>query len=446
MNIIIAGDGEVGLHLAQELSSESHNITIVDPHEDLIRMVESHSDLLAIKGDSTSVEVLRSANVKKADLLISVLHDERTNIVTASLGKQLGAKRCIARVNNLEYLIPTNLALFNQMGIDSLVCPEDIAATEITNLLRQTAATEIFDFSGGKLFLFLIKLEENAPVANKTLTQIAQEYSHLDYRAVAVHRNSKTIIPKGNDKIMANDLVYVITKPGGIDHLLKLGGKTRIDIKNLMILGGGRVGRTTAKRLEKTLDIKLVEMDKEKSANLANYLEDTLVIQGDGRDLQLLEDEGISKTDAFIACTNSSETNILTCLHAKKLGVKRTIALVENIDYIDISQNLGIDSVINKKLTTASYIVRFTMDAEVTSLKCLSGINAEVLEFVAKPHSAITKKPIKDLNMPGGALIGGIIRGEDSFIAVGDFQVQENDKVVVFSLPEAIHKVDRLFN
>ncbi len=446
MNIVIAGDGEVGLHLAQELSMENHNIIIVDPQEDLIRMVESHSDLLAIKGDSTSIEVLKNANIKKTDLLISVLHDERTNIVTAALAKQLGAKRSIARVNNLEYLLPANLAYFSQMGIDSLVCPEDIAATEITSLLRQTAATEVFDFSDGKLFLFLIKLGEKAPVSDKTLNQIAQEYPHLDFRAVAIHRNSQTIIPKGNDKIMVNDLVYLITKPGGIDSLLKLGGKTRIDIRNVMILGGGRVGRTTAKRLEKNLSIKLVEMDKEKSAQLVNYLEDTLIINGDGRDIQLLEDEGIRTTDAFIACTNNSETNILTCLHAKKLGVKRTIALVENIDYIDISQNLGIDSVINKKLATASHIVRFTMDAEVTSIKCLSGINAEVLEFVAKPHSLITKKPISHMNMAKGAIIGGIIRGEESFIAVGDFQVEENDKVVVFSLPEAIHKIDRLFN
>lgn len=446
MNIVIAGDGEVGLHLAQELSAESHNITIVDPHEDLIRMVESHTDLLAIKGDSTSIEVLKNANVRKADLIISVLHDERTNIVTAALGKQLGAKKSIARVNNIEYLTPVNQALMNQMGVDSLVCPENIAATEITTLLRQTAATEVFDFSNGKLFLFLIKLEESAPVANMSLNEIAQQYAHLDFRAVAIHRNSRTIVPKGHDKLMPNDLIYVITKPGGIESLIKLGGKTRIEINNVMILGGGRVGRSAAKRLESLVNIKLIEFDKEKSINLADYLSDTLVIHGDGRDIQLLEDEGIHNTDAFIACTDNSETNILTCLHAKKFGVKRTIALVENIDYIDISQNIGIDSVINKKLATASYIVRFTLDAEVTSLKCLSGINAEVMEFVAKPHSLVTRKPIKSLNIPKSSLIGGIVRGEDSFIAVGDFQIEENDKVVVFTLPEAVHKLDRLFN
>ena len=212
-----------------------------------------------------------------------------------------------------------------------------------------------------------------------------------------------------------------------------------------MIVGGGRVGRTAAKKLENTLHVKLFEIDKKKSLHLANELERTLVINGDARDIQLMEDEDIRGMDAFIAVTDSSETNILSCLHARKFGVKRTIALVENIDYIDISQNIGIDTIINKKLSTASYIVRFTMDAEVTSIKCLSGINAEVMELVAYPHSAVTRKPIRNLPMPKGAIIGGIIRGDDSFIAVGDFQIEENDKVVVFSLPEAIHKVGKLF-
>ncbi|MDT8393147.1 MAG: Trk system potassium transporter TrkA [Bacteroidales bacterium] len=445
MNIIIAGDGEVGLHLAQELAVENHDITIVDPHEDLIKKVESHTDLLAITGDSTSVEVLLNANIKKADLLISVLHDERTNIVTAALGKQLGAKKTIARINNLEYLKPENVEKFRNMGIDALVCPEEIVANEIVHLLGQTAATEVFDFSKGKLFLFLIKLEENAPVINKTLNDIVALYPHLDFRAVAIHRNSQTIIPKGDDVFKANDLSYVITKPGGIADLHKLGGKQKFDIRNVMIVGGGRVGRTAATKLEHEMNIKLFEIDKEKSLHLANQLTHTLVIHGDARDIQLMEDEDIRGMNAFIAVTDSSETNILACLHARKFGVKRTIALVENIDYIDISQNIGIDTIINKKLSTASYIVRFTMDAEVTSIKCLSGINAEVMELVAYPHSQVTRKPIRDLPIPKGAIIGGIVRGEESFIAVGDFQIEEGDKVVVFILPEVIHKVVKLF-
>jgi len=446
MNIIIAGDGEVGLYLAQELANENHDITIIDQHEDLLKMVESHTDLMTVMGNPTCISVLKNANVSKADLLISVVHNENINLVTAMLGKQLGAKSTIARINNLENLSKENLQIFKNLGIDSLVCPEDIAAQEIISLLKQTAATEIFDFSDGKLSLFLIKIEENAPVVNKTLNQIAEEYPKLQFRSVAIHRNSETIIPKGDDIVKANDLSYVICKPNGINELFKLSGKVPIEINNVMIIGGGRVGRTTAKKLEKDLNIKLFEIDKGKCISLSDSLDETLIINGDARDIQLLIDEDIKGIDAFIAVTDNSETNILTCLHARKYGVKRTIALVENLDYIDISQNIGIDTIINKKLITASYIVQFTMGAEVTSIKCLSGIDAEVMEFVAKSNSQVTKKPISKLKIPKGAIIGGIVRGKKGFIAIGDLQIMENDKVVIFTLPEAIHKIGKLFN
>lgn len=446
MRIIIAGDGEVGMYLAQELSKEDHHITMIVPDAALVEHVESHTDVLAFEGDSTFITVLNRAQTKKADLLISVLHDERTNIVTAALGKKLGAKEVIARVNNLEYLSDANTAIFREIGIDALVCPEDIAAKEILDLLKQTAATEIFDFSDGKLSLFLIKLDEKASVLGKSLSQIAEDYAHLDFRAVALHRKGETIIPKGDDAFRADDMAYVITKPEGIDELLRLSGKTRMEIRNVMIVGGGRVGRTVTRNLEHQLNIKIIEKDKDRAVYLANLLDSALVIKGDARDIQLLEDEDIQGMDAFVALTDNSETNILSCLHARKYGVKRTIALVENIDYIDLSQNIGIDTIVCKKLSTASYIIRFTMNAEVTSIKCLSGINAEVLEFVVKKHSFITKRPIRKLNFPKGAIIGGIVRNGQSYIAVGDFLIQEGDKVVVFALPEAIHKVDDLFD
>ncbi len=446
MNIVIAGDGEVGFHLAKLLSGEKHNITVVDPHKELLKLLEAHSDILTITGDATSIEVLKEANIKNADLLISVVHDERINLVTCLLGKKLGAKRAIARIDNPEYLSEENIKIFSDLGIDSMVCPERIASEEIVRLLKQTAATEIFDFSDGKLSLFLIKLDEKAPVINRTLNDIAHSNPLLDFRTIAIHRNSKTIIPRGNDKFQPSDLAYVVTKQNAIDDLLKLGGKESYPIHNVMIIGGGRVGRKTAKRIENKFNIKLFEINKEKSEYLAEYLNNVLVINGDARDIDLLEDEGIRGVDAFIATTDNSETNILTCLHAKKLGVKKTIALVENIDYIDISQNIGIDTIINKKLITASYMVRFTMHAVVTSIKCLNGIDADVLELIAQPGSLVTKKPIKNLNFPKGAIIGGIVRGDESHIAVGDFQIQQFDRVVVFTLPQSVHKVDEFFN
>jgi trk system potassium uptake protein len=338
MNIIIAGDGEVGFHLAELLSDGSHNITVVDPHEDLLRKIEDQSDILAIDGDSTSPSVLRKAGVEEADLVIAVLHDEKTNILTAALSKKLGAQRTIARVDNPEYLTDESRAMFVQMGIDTIVCPERIASKEIIKLLNQPAATEIFDFSDGKLSLFLIKLDEKASVVGRTLDQIARENPQLDFRAIAIHRNSKTIIPRGQDMFHVNDLAYVITKPEGVEQLLHLSGKERMEIKSVMIAGGGRIARKTALLLENEKSVKLIERDLERCNQLAETLRKTMIINGDARSLDLLEEEGISRYDAFLALTNHSETNILTCLMARSYGVARTIALVENIDYIDISQ------------------------------------------------------------------------------------------------------------
>jgi trk system potassium uptake protein len=445
MNIIIAGDGEVGFYLAQALVDSNHNITIVDPHEELLKMVEAHTDLMTIVGESNSVGVLKQANVEKADLVISVLHDEQTNILTAILAKKLGAKSTIARVNTLENVSDENKKIYEELGIDFLISPEDIAGAEVINLLNRPEAIEIFDLSDGKLSVFLIKLEQNAPVIDKTLNEIASEIGHLDFRAVAIHRGTETFIPSGNTRFQANDLVYVITKPAALDELLSLGGKAKIEVNNIMIVGGGRVGKVVAKRMEDDLNIKLVEHNRDRCMQLTDLLDETLIINGDARDINLLEDEGIQNVDAFIAVTNSTETNILTCLHAKKYGVKKTIALVENLDYIEISQNIGIDTVINKKLIAASYILRYSMGDEVASLKCLSGINSDIVEIMARPGSPVTKKPIKELKMPEGAIIGGIIRENESIIAVGSLQIKENDKVVIFAMPGATQKVEKMF-
>jgi trk system potassium uptake protein TrkA len=445
MNIIIAGDGEVGFHLAKMLSGENHNITIVDPHQELLKLIETHTDLLTITGDSASIEVLEQANIRKADLLISVVHDEKINITTCAIGKKLGARRTIARINNVEYLTNENRELMRSLGIDSMVCPERIASKEIVKLIKQPAATEIFDFTDNKMSMLLFKLDEKAKVLNKTLNQIATENPRLDFRAVAIHRNNKTIIPKGDDSFKLGDLAYVITKSGAIDMLLGLAGKEPVDIRNVMIVGGGRIGQKTAQLLEKEMNVKLIEIDKERAFNLIDELERTLIINADARDQDLLEDEGIRNMDAFIAVTNDYETNILTCLLAQRFGVKKVIPLVENIDYISISQSIGIETVINKKLITASYIVGFTMNADVRSTKVLSGVEAEVLEFMVKPGAPATKKLIRDLDIPRDCIIGGVVRGNQSYIAVGNLQIKEGDYVIVFSLPSAIGKVQDLF-
>ncbi len=445
MNIIIAGDGEVGFHIAEALVDSQHDITIVDPHEELLKMVEAHTDLMTIVGESNSVGVLKKANVSKADLVISVLHDEQTNILTAILAKKLGAKMSIARVNTLENVSLENQKIYEELGIDYLISPEDIAAHEVIELLQQPEATEVYEFSGGKLSVFLIRIEEVAPVIGKTLSQVAGELGELDFRAVAIRRDRETFLPSGDSVFKVNDMVYVITKPEACDQLMSLSGKKKVEVNNIMIVGGGRVGKVIAKRMEREMNIKLIEKDRERSMKLTDLLDETLIISGDAHDMVLLEEEGIDKVDAFIAVTDSSETNILACLHAKKYGVKKTVALVENLDYIEISKNIGIDTIINKKLIAASYIIKYSMANEVSSLKYLSDMNLEIVELIAAAGSPITKKPIRELNIPRNGIIGGIVRGENAHIALGDFQIQADDKVVVFTLPGTTSKMEKLF-
>lgn len=446
MNIIIAGDGEVGFHLAKLLSSENHNITIIDPQTDFIKLVENENNILAVSGDPTSVSVLKDNNVRKTDLFVSVVHDEKTNIITAILAKQLGAKTTIARISNPEYLEKENKEIFKRQGIDHLVCPERIAAEEILFLLNESGAIEYFEFSKSKLALILIKIHKNSSFVDSKIDDIFVAHSEISFRFVAIHRESMTIIPKKGEFLRCNDYVYVIVKVEDVDAFLQAAGIKKYPIKNVMIVGGGRIGAKTALRLENKMNVKLIDIDKSRGRKLSNILQRTLIINGDAKDISLLQQEDISQMDAFVAVTENSETNIITSLIAKRHGVKRVITLIDPIEYIDIAQNIGLESTINKKLITASHIAQYTMRANVASMKCLNGVDAEVMEFVAKEKSIVTKKTIKDIGLPNGTIIGGIVRDNVGYIASADFQIKENDNVVVFALPSAYSKIQKLFN
>ncbi len=446
MKIIIAGVGEVGMYLAKMLATEHHQIVVMDVREEQLEEVSTHFDVLTVQGSATSFGKLKEAGVKNADLFIAVTHELEVNITACILSKKLGAKRTIARIDNREYLLPINKAHFISLGIDSLVYPQMLAAREIVNLLSQTGTSEVFNFSGGSLSLFVLRLDENALVIDKTLQEAAEIDRELVYRAVAITREGQTIIPRGNDIFRTNDIVYVITNQKGVGKLMKYSGQKKLDTHNLMILGGSRIGKRTAITLQETSKVKLIEYDKDKCLELADELPNALIINGDGRNIDLLREEGIEKMDVFIAVTGDSETNILTCIQAKRLGVQKTIAAVENTDYINLAENLGIDAMINKKLITASYIMRFTVNADVPSFVCLTGSDAEVLEFVVRPGAKITKANLRDTNFPKEAIIGGVIRDKKGFIARGDTEIMANDRVVVFALPSVIHKIERFFN
>jgi trk system potassium uptake protein TrkA len=446
MKIVIAGAGAVGIHLAKMLSNQDHDIILLDRNEEKLKEIDSHLDLLTIVGSSSSLKDLKEAQVKKADLFIAVTQSEEINITSTILAKKLGALRTIARIDNQEYLIPENKDYLKSLGIDELIYPERLASKEVISYLSRSGTRQLYEFSDGKLILYGIKISSKSVIMDKTMVEVAEMTGDLDFRAVAIKRGDITIIPRGHNRFSRGDLVFVISKPEEMEKVMLLTGKEKYEIKNAMILGGSRIGQKTALELGRKMNLKLLEIDKDKSLKLADRLQDTLVINGDGRDKELLKEEGIHKMDAFVAVTGNSETNILACLLAKKMGVKRTIAEVENIDYIDLADNIGVGTMINKKLLAASYIYRFTMDADVQHCKWLTVSDAEVVELVVKPNSKITKGLVKDLDFPEDANIGGIIRGEEALIVNGETQILPGDKVVVFTLPTAIKKVEKFFN
>jgi len=445
MKIIIAGAGEVGSHLARFLSRDNHNVTVVDKDEKKLKILESHIDVLGVNANVLSFNDLKNTGVSDADLYIAVTENQEVNITSALLAKEKGAKKCIVRINNKEYLDPENYKVFEKLGIDYLIYPQVLASREIINLLQENLATEKIEFYRGKLSMYVLKLDEKAHIIGKSLKEIFQQNKDYNFRAVAINRNNHTIIPKGDDVFQAGDLVYSITNKKGAGELFQLSGKQNFDIKNIMILGGSRIGISLAEELQGNYNVKLIEKDPDKCEYLADILHNTLILNGDGSDTELLLDEGIKKMDAFIAVTENSETNILSCLLAKRFGVKKTIAEIENIDFIDLAENIGIDTIINKKFVAASKIYSFTIDAEVSSFKMLTGTDAEVIELIAHEGSKVVNRPLKEIDFPKDAIIGGVIRGNESIIAKGDTVIIPGDKVVVFSLPSAIHKIEKLF-
>ena len=446
MKIVIAGAGEMGSHLAKMLSGNGHDITIIDADQKLLSDVGSLADVISVEGDSTTFAVLRKAQVRKCDLFIAVNHVENDNVVAAMLAKKLGAKKAIARIDNNEYLEPNNKEMFIDMGIDYLFYPEKVAAREVINLLGHTSTTEYVDFSSGKLSLVVFHLEPTSPLVGKPLEGFDDDEAPLSYRTVAITRGGQTIIPRRGELFMEGDAIYVIARQDAVKQVMEFSGQSNIEIKNMMILGGSRIGIRIATELQDEVNIKLIDYNAEKAYRLAEMLEKTLIINEDGRNTEAMMEEGLSNMDAFVAVTGRAETNILAAMLAKRLGVMKVIAEVENLNFINLAESIGIDTIINKKLVTASNIFRFTMSTDVQAIKCLTGCDAEVLEFIVKPNSPATKVKIRDLNFPHDATIGGIVRGDRTFIAVGNTEINAYDRVVVFSLPSAISKIGKFFN
>ncbi len=447
MKIIIAGAGDVGFHLAKLLSYESQDTYIIDFDGEKLNYINNHLDVITKKGDATSIELLKEIGVQEADLLLAVTESQNTNFTISVIGKALGVQKTIARINNPEFL-QNNDINFQDFGVDFMISPEELAADEIKMLLDQSSFNDTVAFENGLFNVMGTSLTYKSPIVDLTVKEAKNKFAMVDFITIAIKREgiAQTIIPRGDTVYKIKDQVYFSVPNYSIEKLYPIIGTAQIDIQNVMILGGGNIGYKTARNLCKDrLKVKLIEKKKGKAFTLAEELPNTLVIHGDGRNIELLEEENIRNMDAFIAVTGDSETNIMSCLVAKSKGVKKTIALVENMDYIRISQTIGIDTLINKKLLAASNIFRHIRKGEILALANLHNIDAEVFEFEVQENAKVTEKPIKDLRFPREAVFGGIIRDGIALMSFGDFQIQSGDKAIVFCLPEAISTVEDLF-
>ena len=427
MKIIIAGAHAIGTHLARLLSRSREEITLIDESEERLASIGSDCDLLTMLGKPTSLSTLRDTGVADADLFIAVTPIESMNITASILAKNLGAKRTVARVDNPEYMEPQAQEFFKELGISKLIYPEMLAAVDINNGLKMSWVRQRWDVHDGALVMLGIKLREGCEILNEPLKNISGPND--PYHVVAIKRGSDTI----------RNYIPYIRKIVGKEHY--------VDVKNVMIMGGGRTAVRAVKKMPEYMECKIIEMSEERCEYLNDTLDDThtLIIHGDGRDIPLLTEEGIRSTQAFVALTGNAETNILACLTAKRMGVRKTVAAVENVDYVSMAESLDIGTIINKKMIAASYIYQMMLDADVMNVRFLMSANADVAEFIAKEGSKVTQKPVKDLGMPIGVTIGGLVRNGEGMLVSGNTQIEPGDSVMVFCHNINMKKIEKYF-
>ena len=446
MKIVIAGAGAVGTHLSRLLSTEKHDCVLIDADEERLGNIDSNYDIMAVDGSPTSIKILKDAGTGDADLFVGVTPEESTNITACILAHAMGAKKTVARIDNYEYLSPTNEAFFNNLGIDSLIYPEVLAAQDIISGLKLSWVRQRWDVHDGALVLLGVKLRETAEILNQPLKDLCGPND--PYHVVAIKRGDDTIIPGGLDELHVLDLAYFMTTVEYIPYIRKIVGKEHYaDVQNVIIMGGGKTAVRAALTLPDYMHLKIIDSDADRCERLNQLLADTdvMVIHGDGRDLSLLQEENIHNTQAFVALTGNAETNILACLTAKKLGVRKTIAMVENLDYVSMAESLDIGTVINKKTIAASHIFQMMLKADVRNMRSLMMVDSDVAEFVAAEGSRVTKKVVKDLGLPFGVTIGGLVRNGEGQLVSGMTQIQPSDSVMVFCHKHQLGKMEKYF-
>ena len=446
MKIVIAGAGAVGTHLSKLLSRDRQDCVLIDEDPERLGDLDSRYDIMTIQGRTTSINTMKEAGVENADLFVGVTPDESRNMNACMIAHALGAKKTVARIDNFEYLDPARKELFERMGINSLIFPEVLAAIDITNGLKMSWVRQRWDVHDGALVMLGIKLRETCKILDQPLKELCGPDD--PYHVVAIKRDGETLVPGGNDQLCVNDLAYFMTTREYIPYIREIVGKEHYtDVKNVIIMGGGRTAVRVAKIVPDYMDLKIIEIDGQRCEKLNEKLaeRDVMIIHGDGRDLGLLQEEGIQNTQAFVALTGNAETNILACLTAKRLGVRKTVAMVENLDYVEMAESLDIGTIINKKTLAAGHIYQMMLDADVSNVRSLMMLDSDVAEFVAAEDSKVTKKAVKDLGLPFGVTIGGLVRHNQGILVNGNTRIEAGDSVMVFCHEQNLKKLEKYF-
>lgn len=447
MRVIVVGAGEVGFDVARMLAHEQNDVVVVDNDPDAVRYVAERLDVIALTGNGTSADILEEAGARRADMLIAVTAVDEVNIIACMLADRLGIETTVARVRSDELTRTRSILKTSDFGIDLVIHPEESAAAEVVRLVRRASATDMLNFADGRLQLMGIRLDADSPVVGKTLQEVAGEHTNVKFRVMGISRGVRTILPGGNETLQKADQIFVLARPKYMGYIAQMSGKPDKRAHHIMVLGGTEVGAKVALQLgrEKNKRVKLIEPQRIRAESLAEELPEVLVIHSDSTDVDTLVQEGLGEMDAFVAVTNDEESNLVTCLLAKHLGVQKTVAMLSKGAYIPISQSIGLDAAVSKKLAVSREILRYLRGKHVLSVATVHGLDAEIIEIQAKKGSHVTRRPLKDLRVPRGVLIGAVIHGDDIDVATGDTQIVAGDRAIVFAAPAQVEEIERQF-
>lgn len=443
MKIIIAGAGEVGRHLAKLLSKENQDIILIDQDQKRLDTIDSNYNLMTWSGSPYSFDTLKEVNINDTDLFIAVTPYETNNITSCCIAKELGATKTVARIDNYEFLNQKNVQVLKDLGVDDMIYPENLAAKEIAQSLNHNWTRYWGELHDGSLLLIGVKLYGNAPILNKRIMELP--VTTHDFHIAAIKRHNMTIIPKGNDMVLPDDIVYFITTQPYIQTVRSLCGKVKREIKKVLIMGGSSIARRFAFSYHSRFHIKIIDNDMDNCELLATSLPDCEVVFGDARDVEVLRDNTVEQYDAFLALTDSSETNILACMTAKEFGVHKTVADVENLQFVGLAESMNIGTTINKKLLASSRIYKILLDTDASNSRFLSLADADVAEILVHPNAKITKKPVRELKLPPDMTLAALIRGDKVRLVDGNTRIEAGDYVVVFSLQGMLEQIEKLF-